>query len=82
MAKKIYVFYFLFSIFYSPAFVHAQDSTSTNFIVRDPAITDLGGLGTSTNFQLYQTAGQVAPGQGSSTNFIYRSGFLFFPEAS
>lgn len=58
--------------------VVAEDYTSTNFISRDPVMSDFGGTSTSTTFEAINTGGQTITGESASTNFLIRSGFLYF----
>ena len=61
-----------------PALSFAEDSTSTNFISRDPIISDFGGDSTSSGFELIQAVGQKIIGESASINFVMKSGFLYF----
>lgn len=74
----IFVFVFIFFNARLPAI--ATDSTSTNFISRDPIMSDFGGRSTSTNFGQINAGGQTATGISTSSNFILKSGFLYFGE--
>jgi len=75
---SIFVFIFIFFNAGSPAI--ATDSTSTNFISRDPIMSDFGGRATSTNFGQINAGGQTVTGISTSSNFILKSGFLYFGE--
>ena len=55
--------------FYLPLFLSATDYTSSNFIVRDPVISDGGSRSTSNSFELYSSVGQIAAGTSTSSNF-------------
>lgn len=69
----------VFSLLVSSS-VYATDSTSTNFISRDPIMSDFGGRSTSTNFGQINAGGQMVTGLSTSSNFILKSGFLYFGE--
>jgi len=60
------------------SFVRAEDSTSTNFISRDPVMSDFGGDATSANFEAINSGGQTITGESVSASFLLRSGFLYF----
>ena len=58
--------------------VSAEDSTSTNFKLRDPVTDIFGGRSTSTNFEQFNAGGQTVIGESASTNFKTQAGFLYF----
>lgn len=58
---------------------HADDYTSSSFIVRDPVVTLGGSRETSTSFEYFSNTGQTVIGESTSTSFSYHSGFLYFP---
>ncbi len=62
--------------------VFATDFSSTNFISRDPVITDFGGNASSTNFQQINAGGQSVTGESTSSGYILRSGFLYYDDFS
>lgn len=74
------IFVFIFVLFSIRLSALATDSTSTNFISRDPVMNDFGGRATSTNFEQISAGGQTASGISTSTNFVLKSGFLYFGE--
>jgi hypothetical protein len=65
--------FLLFSFFAS-----AEDSTSTNFIIRGNLLDDSGGNSTSTSYDQFGALGQTAVGESTSTNFIVQSGLMYF----
>lgn len=75
---------FLLLTIYSLLFtvVSAEDSTSTNFILRDPIFTDEGGYSTSASFQYTSGTGQPHGGRDTSVSFIHCGGFLYFAESA
>ncbi len=74
----ILIFIFVFIASVTP--INATDSTSTNFISRDPIMSNFGSRATSTNFKQIGAGGQTVNGISSSTSFILKSGFLYFGE--
>ena len=65
-------------VFFAVGRVHAEDLTSTSFILRDPVLTVEGGYSSSPSFQYFSATGQLVSGESSSTTFISRAGFLYF----
>jgi hypothetical protein len=59
--------------------VDATDYASANFIVRDPVIGGVGGVGSSSSFELFSSGDFVFSGRSSSASFLGRYGFLYFP---
>lgn len=62
--------------------VNATDYTSSDFILRDPVLTDGGGFSSSSGFQFWNTLGEQTFGQNASESNSQRSGFLYFPVAT
>ncbi|MBM3206511.1 MAG: hypothetical protein FJZ43_02730 [Candidatus Staskawiczbacteria bacterium] len=81
LLKYSFVVILFFTGFFLPL-VNAVDYSSTNFILRNPAITIAGGRSTATSFEFYSASGQNSPGQSSSSNFIYQSGILYYGNIS
>ena len=52
--------------------------TSSNFILRDSAITVFGGRTDATSFQNISAGGQVAIGENNSATYTNQSGILYF----
>ena len=77
--KYLIIFLGIFALAF---FSHAEDYSSSNFILRDPVITIAGDQSSSTNFQYFSSSGQLSPGESSSSTFTYRAGFLYFPTAT
>ena len=71
----------LLCLFCFPLSVHAEDLTSSSFIVRDPVINTGAEFSLSAIFQMF-SGGDTVTGAGSSDNFIDRLGFLYFPFAT
>ena len=59
----------------------AEDLTATSFILRDSAITVLGGRTDSTSFQNISAAGQFVIGDSTSVSYIDQDGILYFTVA-
>ncbi len=72
-----FVFYFIFS-----NFSFAEDLTTASFILRDSAITVLGGRADSTSFQNISAAGQLVIGDSTSASYIDQNGILYFDTAT
>lgn len=68
------------AIFIVPIPVFATDYTSNSFIVRDPILSNDGGLSTSTSFTYLSSTGQTVLGSSTSTSFTQNSGFLYFSD--
>ena len=75
--KIITLFSLLFLFFFFNT--HAEDLTSTNFIIRDAVIGTGGSYSTSTNFKLYGSGNTNLSGENDSSSFKGRYGFLYFP---
>ncbi len=58
-------------------FSFAEDLTTSSFILRDSAITIMGGHTDSTSFQNI-SAGQVVAGDSTSASYINQDGILYF----
>lgn len=82
MKKKIITMFALLScMFFSHAWLYAQDMTSSSFIIDDPQIGTGGGFSSSTNFGAFLSGDMTMLGTGTSTNFEGRYGFLYYPYA-
>lgn len=82
MKKKIITIFALLScMFFSHAWLYAQDMTSSSFIIDDPQVGTGGGFSSATNFGLFSSGDMTMIGTGSSTNFEGRYGFLYYPYA-
>lgn len=57
----------------------AEDYTSSNFIIKDPVLNNVGGYASSTSFQLFGSLGELSVGTSSATTFGALSGFLGYP---
>jgi hypothetical protein len=58
----------------------AEDSTSSDFILRDPVVTTVGGDATSTNFEMLNAGNELIISESSSSNFKLHAGPLYFDE--
>ena len=56
----------------------ATDFSSTNFVVKDPVINELGGYSTSTSFRLWGNIPFIEPRHSTSTSFGNLPEFLNF----
>lgn len=56
----------------------ADEYSSASFIVRDPAVSILGGDSISGSFESVQTGGQAAIGESVGSSFIVQSGFAYY----
>ncbi len=65
-------------LLFAPAFVCAQEYSSTDYTVTTPVIFP-GGFSSSASFGLQSFVSQVAPAAGSSASFTNNPGFLFYP---
>ena len=63
-------------------YAHAQDFSSTNFVVENPVLSSGGTIATSTSFQLTSSIGQLSIGTSTSNTFGINAGFLFFPQVT
>lgn len=70
------------AIFLLAPVVFAEDLTAPSFILRDSAITVLGGRTDSASFQNISAAGQFVIGDGTSASYINQNGILYFSVAS
>jgi hypothetical protein len=68
-------------MFFSHAWLYAQDMTSSSFIIDDPQVGTGGGFSSSTNFGAFLSGDMTMLGTGTSTNFEGRYGFLYYPYA-
>lgn len=78
---KKFLVIFLFS-FLLISFVDASDMTSTNFIIRDPVIGNIGDYGTSANFKIKESGNSLFSDTSSSASFLGRFGFQYYPQLS
>ena len=56
----------------------AEDLVTSSFILRDSAITIMGGRTDSTSFQNISAAGQFVVGDSTSASYINQDGILYF----
>lgn len=68
----------VFFILFAAQVIFAEDLTSTNFILRDSALTSLGGQFSATNFRNINALSQNSIGENTGANFISQLGVLYF----
>lgn len=64
------------------SFARATEFSSSNFIVSNPVIEELGGRSTSASFQLIGSIPYIEPARGTATSYQNRPGFLGYTDGA